>query len=55
MLRPGLSTGEAGVIVEEDGEVIGLLAFVVDDGRIVAIDALNEIERLAGRDLSVLD
>jgi RNA polymerase sigma factor (sigma-70 family) len=54
-LRPALINGAAGVIIEEDGQVIGLLAFVVADGRIVAIDALNDLERLAGLDLSVLD
>ena len=54
-LRPALINGAAGVIIEEDGQVIGLLAFVVADGRIVAIDALNDLDRLAALDLSVLD
>jgi len=53
-LRPALVNGAAGVIIEEDGHVIGLLAFVVADGRIVAIDALNDLDRLAALDLSVL-
>ena len=54
-LRPALINGAAGVVIEEDGQVIGLLAFVVADGRIVAIDALNDLDRLAALDLSVLD
>jgi len=53
-LRPALINGAAGVIVEADGEVIGLLAFIVAGGRIVAIDALNDLERLAALDLSAL-
>jgi RNA polymerase sigma-70 factor (ECF subfamily) len=53
-LRPALINGAAGVIIEEDGQVIGLLAFVVAAGRIVAIDALNDLDRLARLDLSVL-
>ena len=53
-LRPALINGAAGVIIEEDGQVIGLLAFVVAGGRIVAIDALNDLDRLARLDLSVL-
>ena len=40
---------------QQDGQVIGLLAFIVADGRIVAIDALNDLDRLARLDLSVLD
>ena len=54
-LRPALINGTAGVVIEEDGQVIGLLAFIVADGRIVAIDALNDLDRLAALDLSVLD
>jgi hypothetical protein len=54
-LRPALINGAAGVIIEEDGHVIGLLAFVVAAGRIVAIDALNDLDRLARLDLSMLD
>jgi RNA polymerase sigma factor (sigma-70 family) len=53
-LRPALINGAAGVIIEEDGQVIGLLAFVVAGDRIVAIDALNDLDRLARLDLSVL-
>jgi RNA polymerase sigma factor (sigma-70 family) len=52
-LRPALINGAAGVIIEEDGQVIGLLAFVVAGDRIVAIDALNDLDRLARLDLSV--
>jgi RNA polymerase sigma-70 factor (ECF subfamily) len=54
-LRPALINGAAGVIIEEDGQVIGLLAFVVAAGRIVAIDALNDLDRLSRLDLSMLD
>jgi RNA polymerase sigma-70 factor (ECF subfamily) len=53
-LRPALINGAAGVVIEEAGQVIGLLAFVVAGGRIVAIDALNDLDRLAALDLSVL-
>jgi RNA polymerase sigma-70 factor (ECF subfamily) len=53
-LRPALVNGAAGVVVEEDGRIVGLLAFVVADGRIVAIDALNDLDRLARLDLSAL-
>jgi RNA polymerase sigma factor (sigma-70 family) len=53
--RPALVNGVAGVVVTIDGEPVSVMAFTVTDGRIVAIDALGDPERLSQLDLAVLD
>jgi len=52
--RPVLVNGAAGVLVTVDGEPVSVLSFTVTEGKIVAIDALTDRERLAGLDLSAL-
>jgi RNA polymerase sigma factor (sigma-70 family) len=53
--RPALVNGAAGVVVVAEGRPVGVLAFTVVRGRIVVIDILNDPERLAGLDVTVLD
>jgi RNA polymerase sigma factor (sigma-70 family) len=53
-LRSALVNGAAGVVVEIAGRVVAVMAFTVAEGRIVAIDALNDPDRLARIDVSVL-
>jgi RNA polymerase sigma-70 factor (ECF subfamily) len=48
ILRPALVNGAAGVVVTVDGTPISVMAFTVTGGRIVAIDALADPDRLAG-------
>jgi RNA polymerase sigma factor (sigma-70 family) len=55
VLRPVLVNGLAGVVVTVDGTPTAVLGFTVVDGRIVAIDALGDPDRLRRLDLSVLD
>ncbi|GAB2476109.1 RNA polymerase sigma factor SigJ [Promicromonospora xylanilytica] len=51
-VRPVLVNGAAGALVLVDGRAVSVLAFVVTDGRIAAIDVLSDPARLAGLDLS---
>ncbi|MEU9210297.1 sigma-70 family RNA polymerase sigma factor [Streptomyces sp. NPDC048415] len=53
--RPALVNGAAGVVVVADERLVGVLAFTVVHGRIAVIDILNDPERLAGVDVTVLD
>ncbi|WP_217567461.1 sigma-70 family RNA polymerase sigma factor [Streptomyces sp. GbtcB7] len=53
--RPALVNGAAGVVVVVEGRPVGVLAFTVVHGRIAVIDILNDPERLAGLDVTVLD
>jgi len=53
--RPVLVNGAAGVLVTIDGQPISVMGFTVADGKIVAIDALVDPERLSQLDLAVLD
>ncbi|WP_405881463.1 sigma-70 family RNA polymerase sigma factor [Streptomyces sp. NBC_01136] len=53
--RPALVNGAAGVVVVTDGRPVSVLAFTVVRGRIVVIDIVNDPERLAGLDVTVLD
>jgi RNA polymerase sigma factor (sigma-70 family) len=55
VLRPVLVNGVAGVVVTLAGRPTAVLAFTVTDGRVVAIDALGDPDRLARLDLSALD
>ncbi len=54
-VRPALINGVAGVVVTPRGRPFSVLAFTVRGGRIVAIDALADRERLAQLDLTPLD
>jgi RNA polymerase sigma factor (sigma-70 family) len=54
-VRPALINGAAGVVVAPQGRVFSVLGFTVADGRIVAIDALVDPDRLAQLDLTVLE
>jgi RNA polymerase sigma-70 factor (ECF subfamily) len=53
-LRPALVNGLAGVVVAPHGRPFSIMAFTVAGGRIVAIDALVDPERLARLDLSAV-
>jgi RNA polymerase sigma-70 factor, ECF subfamily len=54
-VRPALVNGAAGVVVAPRGEPLSVMGFTVAGGRIVAIDALVDPERLREIDLTVLD
>lgn len=54
-LRPALINGIAGVVVAPAGRPVSIMAFVVRRGKIVAIDALADRERLRHLDLTALD
>ena len=54
-VRPALVNGAAGVVVAPAGRAVSVMGFTVAGGKIVAIDALADPERLAELDLSVLD
>lgn len=53
--RPALVNGTPGVVATAQGRPISVLAFTVTEGRIVSIAILNDPERLARLDLTVLD
>ncbi|MGH9245398.1 MAG: RNA polymerase sigma factor SigJ [Acidimicrobiales bacterium] len=55
LVRPALVNGAAGVVVTVDGQPVAIMGFTVTDGKIVAIDALGDPERLSRLDLGVLD
>ena len=50
---PALVNGAAGAVVAPRGRVFSVMAFTVTDGRISAIDALLDPERLAQLDLAI--
>jgi RNA polymerase sigma-70 factor, ECF subfamily len=54
-VRPALVNGAAGVVVAPHGRPFSVMGFTVADGKIVAIDALADPERLRDLDLTVLD
>jgi RNA polymerase sigma factor (sigma-70 family) len=54
-IRPALVNGVPGVVVAPEGTAVSVLAFTVVGGKVVAIDALADPERLARLDLGVLD
>ena len=54
-LRPVLVNGTAGAIVIARGRPLAVIGFTVVDGRIAAIDILNDLDRLAALDLGGLD
>jgi RNA polymerase sigma-70 factor (ECF subfamily) len=53
-VRPALVNGVAGVVFVPEGRLASIMAFTVVDGRIVAIDALSDPDRLADVDLTLL-
>jgi RNA polymerase sigma-70 factor (ECF subfamily) len=53
--RPALVNGVAGMVVMRDGEPALVVAVIVSNRRIAAIDALADPERLQQLDLTVLD
>jgi RNA polymerase sigma-70 factor (ECF subfamily) len=53
-LHPVLVNGAAGVVVVIDGMPQSVIGFTVTDGRIVAIEALADPERVRNLDLSVI-
>ncbi|GEL18185.1 RNA polymerase sigma factor SigJ [Pseudonocardia asaccharolytica] len=53
--RPALINGAAGVVVAAGGRPLSVMGFTVAHGKIVAIDVLNDPERLADFDLAGLD
>jgi RNA polymerase sigma factor (sigma-70 family) len=53
-VRPALVNGVAGVVVARDGEPFSIMAFIVRDDRIVAIDGLADPERLRALELPAL-
>ena len=50
-----LVNGGAGVVVTVDGRPVAVMGFTVTDGRIVAIDALADRDRVSRLDLPGLD
>jgi RNA polymerase sigma-70 factor (ECF subfamily) len=54
-VRPALINGAAGVVVAPGGRPYAVMGFTVAGGRVVAIDALSDPERVRGLDLTVLD
>jgi RNA polymerase sigma-70 factor (ECF subfamily) len=55
ILRPALVNGAAGVVVYVGGRPLAVTGFTVIDGRIVAINALADPERIAALGLDALD
>jgi RNA polymerase sigma-70 factor (ECF subfamily) len=55
VLVPALVNGAAGVMVVAAGRVVSIMGFTVVDGRVVAIEALADPDRLPGLDLPALD
>jgi RNA polymerase sigma-70 factor (ECF subfamily) len=55
LTRPVLVNGAAGVLITVDGQPISVMAFIVAGGKITAIDALVDPDRLAQLDLASLD
>ncbi|UQX02228.1 sigma-70 family RNA polymerase sigma factor [Streptomyces sp. RerS4] len=53
-VRPALINGAAGAVVVRGGRAVSVMAFTVVGGKIVAIDALGDPERLKTLDLTAL-
>jgi RNA polymerase sigma-70 factor (ECF subfamily) len=53
--QPALVNGAVGIIVAPRGRLSMVLQFTIENGRIVAVDAIADPERLAELDLAVLD
>jgi hypothetical protein len=52
--QPALVNGSVGVVVAPRGRLMMVLDFTIAGGKIVAIDAIADPERLRGLDLAVL-
>ena len=46
-LTPALVNGSPGVVVTIDGRLVSIMEFTVSGGRVLAIDALGDPERIA--------
>ena len=53
--RPILVNGNVGVVLAPRGHLIMVLNFVIQSGKVIAIDAFTEQERVAALELAVLD
>ncbi len=53
--RPILVNGNVGVVVAPRGHLMMVLNFVIQSGKVIAIDAFTEQERVAALELAVLD
>jgi RNA polymerase sigma-70 factor (ECF subfamily) len=53
--QPALVNGSVGVVVAPRGRLLMILDFTIRDGKIVAIDAIADPERVRQLDLAVLD
>jgi RNA polymerase sigma factor (sigma-70 family) len=52
-VRPALVNGVAGVVVAPQGRPFSVMAFTVANGKVVAIDALSDPDRLAQLDMAL--
>jgi RNA polymerase sigma-70 factor, ECF subfamily len=52
-VRPALVNGAAGAVVAPQGRLFSAMGFIVSSGRITAIDALVDPERLAQLDFEL--
>jgi RNA polymerase sigma-70 factor (ECF subfamily) len=52
---PALVNGGAGVVVTDDGEPVAVMGFTVSEGKIVAIDAVIDPDRIRRLNLADLD
>lgn len=55
LVRPALINGALGVVVTVTGQPVSVMSFTITGGKIAAIDALLDPERLNHLDLAVLD
>jgi hypothetical protein len=55
IVHPALVNGAVGVVITVDGKPVAIVGFTVVNGRIVAIDALADPERIGSLDLGLLD
>ena len=55
VVRPVIVNGGAGVLVTLDHRPLTIMGFTVVDGKIVAIDALGDPERLSRLDLAAVE
>jgi RNA polymerase sigma-70 factor (ECF subfamily) len=55
VVRPAIVNGAAGVVILVRDRPVAIMGFTVRHGKVVAIDALADPERIARLDLSALD
>jgi RNA polymerase sigma factor (sigma-70 family) len=51
---PALINGAVGVVAAADGRPISVIAFMIMNGKIVAVDIIGDPDRIAGLDLTIL-